>query len=200
MPTRAPRYTRLPAEDRRLLLIEAALACIARGGIRMFTVDHICAEAQVSRGLITHHFGSMNAMLAAVYSHIYAASTPTLADLPPGPPHILSLIDKFFSPTLFNREALNIWLTLWAEISNNPDLKAEHRRQYLGYHAMLATALDELAASNGRQIDAGTLARSLICLVDGLGLQHCIDPEAMPAATARQACLDLISLHTGPVA
>lgn len=200
MPARAPRYTRLQAADRRAALIEAALACIARGGIRHFTVDHICAEAGVSRGLITHHFGSMNALLAAVYSHIYAASTPILGDLPAGQPHILSLIDHFFAAPVFNREALNIWLTLWAEISNNPDLKAEHRSQYRAYHAMIATALAELAAARSRPLDAAALARTLICLVDGLGLQHCIDPETMPAETARQSCLDLVALHLGPLA
>jgi TetR/AcrR family transcriptional repressor of bet genes len=198
MPTRTPRYTRLAAADRRAALIEAALACIARGGIRAFTVDQICAEARVSRGLITHHFGSMNALLAAVYSHIYAASTPTLADLPEDRPKILSLIDHFFAPAFFNREALNIWLTLWAEISNNPDLKAEHRHQYRAYHALIATALAEHAAPD-RRADAPALARTLICLVDGLGLQHCIDPEAMPAEVARQSCLDLIARHIGPL-
>lgn len=194
MPARSPRYTRLPAPDRRAALIAAALACIARGGIRAFTVDRICAEARVSRGLITHHFGSMNALLAAVYSHIYSASTPTIADLPEGRPHILALIDHFFAPALFNREALNIWLTLWAEIANNPDLTAEHRTLYRAYHAMIATALAEHAPN----CPAGSLARTLICLVDGLGLQHCIDPDAMPAAAARQACLDLLTRHLGP--
>jgi AcrR family transcriptional regulator len=188
MPTR-PRFTRLPAPDRRAALIAAALACIARGGIRAFTVDQICAEAGVSRGLITHHFGSMNALLAAVYSQIYAASTPTPDMLQE--PRILSLLDHLFSPAFFNRESLNIWLTLWAEISNNPDLKSEHRTQYRAYHAMIAATLPPPHAD--------TLARTLICLVDGLGLQHCIDPETMPAATARQTCLDLLIPHLGPL-
>ncbi len=188
MPTK-PRYTRLPAPDRRAALIAAALACIAKGGIRAFTVDQICAEAHVSRGLITHHFGSMNALLAAVYSHIYAASTPTLDALQD--PKILSLLDHLFSPAVFNRAALNIWLTLWAEISNNPDLKSAHRTQYRAYHAMIAETLPPPHADQ--------LARTLICLVDGLGLQHCIDPTTMPAAAARQACLDLLTPHLGPV-
>ncbi len=168
------RYTRLSSEDRRAALIEAALSCIADGGIQAFTVDRIIDRAGVSRGLITHHFGSMNALLAAVYAHIYATAVPTQNDMPSDRPLIQSLLDHLFSPVNFNREALNIWLSLWGEISNNPDLKAEHRAQYHGYHAMIATAL---AAATTQPVDADGLARSLICLVDGLGLQHCIDPE-----------------------
>ena len=183
------RYTRLSSDDRRAALIEAALACIAEDGIQGFTVDRICLKAAVSRGLVTHHFGSMNAFLAAVYSHIYAASLPPQTD-------ILNLIDHFFSPAQFNRQSLNIWLTLWAEISNNPALRDEHRAQYAVYHAMITTSLTAAAPSLP---DAASLARTLICLVDGLGLQHCIDPASMPAAMARQACLDLLSPHLGPL-
>ncbi|MEO8243773.1 MAG: TetR/AcrR family transcriptional regulator [bacterium] len=190
------RYTRLSSEDRRAALIAAALACIAEGGIRAFTVDRIIDKARVSRGLITHHFGTMDALLAAVYAQIYATSVPTFDDVPPARPLILALLDHFFSPALFNREFLNIWLTLWAEISNTPDLKAEHRAQYQGYHAMIAAALTA-AAPNLPNADA--LARSLICLVDGLGLQHCIDPDAMPATLARQCCLDLLTPQLGPL-
>ena len=60
------RYTRLTSQDRRAALVEAALDCIADGGIQAFTVDRVCDKAGVSRGLITHHFGSMDALLTAV--------------------------------------------------------------------------------------------------------------------------------------
>ena len=183
------RFVRLSGDDRRAALIEAALACIAEGGIAAFTVDRICDKAGVSRGLITHHFGAMNTLLAAVYSHIYAASLPPRTN-------IGALIDHFFSPAQFNRDALNIWLTLWSEISNNPDLRAEHRAQYASYHAMITAALTDAAPTLP---DAPALARALICLVDGLGLQHCIDPASMSPAQARQACLNLLTPHIGPL-
>ena len=179
------RYARLTSDDRRAALIDAALACIAEGGIHAFTVDRICARAGVSRGLVTHHFGSMNALLAAVYAHIYTTSLPPQTN-------ILALIDRLFAPALFNRPSLNTWLTLWAEISNSPALRAEHQAQYAGYLGMVAGAL---TASAPGLTDPVPLARTLICLIDGLGLQHCIDPASMPAATARQACLDLIAPH-----
>lgn len=189
-------YVRLAPDDRRAALIEAARACLGDGGIASFTVDQICARAGVSRGLISHYFGSMNALLAAVYTRMYAASLPVVAEMSRDQPLILSLLDHFFSPDAFNRQSLNIWLTLWAEISNNPDLRAAHRAQYPAYHQMVRAALLQAAPALDT---ADSLARSMICLVDGLGLQHCIDPDAMPAQAARQACLDHITPHIGPL-
>lgn len=182
-------YTRLAPDNRRAALIGAALQCIAEGGIAAFTVDQICAKARVSRGLVTHHFGSMEALLTAAYVHIYAASLPRPADLPPDRPQILALLDHFFSSTAFNRQALNIWLTFWAEISNHPALRAAHRTQYPGFNQMVAGALRQ---SSPDLTDAEGLARTLICLIDGLSLQHCMDPDTMSATLARQSCIDLL--------
>lgn len=186
------RYVRLSAEDRRFSMIEAALAGIAEGGIRAFTVDNICERASVSRGLITHYFGTMNALLAALYSHIYKDFLPDAE-----PASVLTLLDRFFAPQAFNRKSLNVWLTLWSEISNTPELRSEHSAQYLRYHSLGAQALRQ---SSPHSFDADALAASLICLVDGLGLQHCIDPDTMPASRARQSCLALIEPYTGPLA
>ena len=185
-------YVRLAPDNRRAALIHAARTCIAEGGIAAFNVDQVCAQAGVSRGLVTHHFGSMNALLASVYQHAHAVSMPVLADLPRDWPLILSVLDHLFAPGIFNRQSLNVWLTLWARISNHPDLRDIHRTHYRAYHQMIAAALHE--AGLGVQ-QAGTLAQSLTCLIDGLGLQHCIDPESMPSQVARQSCTALLAHH-----
>ena len=194
-----PRFIRLPAADRRSALIEAALACMAEGGISAFTVDRVCRKAVVSRGLITHHFGSMAGLLTAVYAKIYAQAIPNAQDLQIGQNRLMALIDALFDPAQFNRAALNLWLTLWGAIANTPELAEEHRRQYAGYLGMVTETLAEHATAMDRVIDSRTLAKSLICFVDGLGLQHCIDPASMPAILARQACLDLLTPHLGPL-
>ena len=81
MPKSAPRFTRLPAANRRLTLIAAALDCMAEGGMAGFTVDKVCARAGVSRGLVTHHFGGMSGLLTASYAHLYTKDVPTTASL-----------------------------------------------------------------------------------------------------------------------
>ena len=65
---KAPRFSRKSAEDRKQDLVEAGLACLAQGGITSFTVDNICREAKVSKGLVVHHFGSKEGLAAAVYA------------------------------------------------------------------------------------------------------------------------------------
>jgi AcrR family transcriptional regulator len=188
------RKTRLSAEDRRALLEDAARACMARGGIRDFTVDKVVAEAGVSRGLITHHFGSMDGLLVAVYSRMYREWIAAIAAPRPGFKPLEALVEALVSPALFSRDVLNVWLTLWGEIANNPVLRAEHRARYSEYRETIAAALRE-ASPPGSGIDVDMVASAFICLVDGLGVQRCIDPDLLPEAAARATCWALLSPH-----
>lgn len=188
------RFTRLPSEDRRAQLIDVGLACLAEGGILHFTVDRICKTAGVSRGLVLHHFGSMAEMLTAVYTRLYRDTVPDLAALPPED-RLEALIDGVFAPKAFSRDTLAAWLALWGQIAVTPPLQAEHQRQYRLYLAQVSDAVAALAAARGRQVDAHRLAISLICLIDGLCLQQCMDPDAIGPQAARLACREFLAPH-----
>lgn len=190
----APRFTRMTSEDRRVQLMDVALAGLAKGGIQEFTVDRICQAAGVSRGLILHHFGSMGGLLAAVYARLYRETTPNLATMP-AETRLTALIDGTFAPKAFNRDTLNAWVALWGQIANTPKLREEHRRQYAAYVEDVSAAIAALSAA--QDIDAPALAKALICLIDGLCLQHCLDPEAMTAEAAKAACRDFLAAHLG---
>lgn len=188
---------RLSAEDRRAALEDAACACIARGGIRDFTVDKVVAEAGVSRGLITHHFGSMDGLLVAVYARVYRDWIAVIETPRPGLSRIAGMVEALVSPPLFDRDVLNIWLTLWGEIANNPVLRAAHLELYGDYRASIVAALQEAAAAGGREVDAEALATAFICLVDGFGVQRCVEPALLSEEKARAACWALLTPHVG---
>jgi TetR/AcrR family transcriptional regulator, transcriptional repressor of bet genes len=190
---------RLSANDRRALLEDAARACMARGGIREFTVDKIVAEAGVSRGLITHHFGSMDGLLVAVYSRMYGEWITAMTTPRPGLTRLEALVEALVSPALFSRDVLNIWLTLWGEIANNPVLRAEHRARYGDYRDSIAAALRE-AAPERADLDIHTVATAFICLVDGLGVQRSVEPALLSESAARAACWALLSPYLAPTA
>ena len=194
MTAAAPKKVRLSAGDRRALLEDAARTCMARGGIREFTVDKIAAEAGVSRGLIAHHFGSMDGLLVAVYSRMYGEWIASISAPRLGLTRLEAIIDALVSPALFSREVMNVWLTLWGEIANNPVLRAEHQARYSEYRENIAAALRE-AAPGGSGIDVEKVASAFICLVDGLGVQRCVEPELLSEAAARATCWALLSPH-----
>lgn len=190
------RFTRLSSEDRRAQLIDVGLACLSEGGILHFTVDRICQRAGVSRGLVLHHFGSMAEMLAAVYARIYRDTVPDLGLLPPEA-RLEALLDGIFAPTAFSRDTLAAWLTLWGQVAVTPALQAEHQRQFRVYQAQVRDAIAAMAEARGRKVEADRLAASLVCLIDGLCLQRCMDPDVISAEAAKAACRDLLAPHLG---
>lgn len=181
------------------MLVEAGLACLARGGITAFTVDNICKEAKASRGLITHHFGSKDGLLAAVYA---AAYTPFLAEIAPASrvdPSLGEIIMSAFSDSLFSRDNLNVWLALWGEIAVNPILKQEHRKHYEAYLNSLRRALERHASERNLVIEADSLAVSIIALIDGYWLEQRIDSERLTQDRARAACLQFLHPLLGEI-
>lgn len=190
----APKYRRYTSEQRGAMLIDAGLACLARGGITAFTIDNICREAGVSRGLITHHFKSKDGLLVAVYATMYDRTLDNLS----ADAGIERLIEAEFSAQTFNRENITIWLALWGEIATNPVLGAEHRRNYTAYRKGIARALQNTARARGRILDADNLAIALIALIDGLWLEQCIAPDMMSATEAKTACYRMLEPNLGP--
>lgn len=179
------------------MLVEAGLACLAQGGIQAFTVDNICREARASRGLIAHHFGSKEGLLAEVYVAAYRNFMAIL--MPEGSTDLKSLLDAAFSADLYRRDPLNIWLALWGEVAVNPTLRAAHRAQYTALLSRLETAIARHAADRGLTIDAAELARPVMALIDGLWLEAQIDPERLSPTRARSAATALLSPALGPI-
>lgn len=180
------------------MLVRAGLACLAEGGVAAFTVDNICRKAGASRGLIAHHFGSKDGLLAAVHEAAYA---PLLERMAPGPGALGlgQLFDRMFDAEAHDVATLRVWLALWGEIAVNPALKAAHRRNYGLYRAIVEEVIAAHCRLRGLGHDPGALAASVIALVDGLWLERCIDPEGFDAVRARKACLGLLEPVLGPL-
>lgn len=201
---RAPRFVREKPAVRRRLLIEAAIRCLGEGGMSAFTIDRICREAKVSRGLINHYFKSKDDLLAAAYEAMtdYLAEAPRnrLGGDPASPAdQLVALIEASFDPNIFERSKLKAWLSLWGEVTTNPALQALHRKRYHAYRGGLVSALSAIAKQRGRKLDAKRLALKLIALIDGLWLEWCFAPDLLSSEEAKAACYDLVEVELGPI-
>ena len=197
--TEARKSLRLTAKVRRARIEDAALRCLARGGYRDFTVDKIMAEADVSRGLILHHFGSMEGLLVAVYTRMYDSWLAVIGTPPEPAGTLATVIDRLIGGETFHADTSRIWIALWDLIPGHPVLRAAHQDHYATYRAVLARALEDIAHRNGRHINAAALATGFICLIDGIGLQRGLDPALLTDADAREACLQFLEPHVGSV-
>ena len=204
-----PRFSREQADVRRAMLVGAATRCLAAGGIGAFTVDRICKEAGVSRGLINHHFDGRDGLLVEVYkSSLYASVNNQIAEAKrrraeasgwPPEASLAALVRSNFSAEYFSRENLLIWLSLWGEIAVNPRLKAAHRELYDAYRAELAEDIGAVATARGREVDARSLARNFIALVDGLWLEWCLDESVVTPLAAEAAGFEMLEAQVGPL-
>jgi AcrR family transcriptional regulator len=205
-PTKAPqpaRFVRKAPDVRKRLLVDAAIACLAKHGMSGFTIANICAEAGISRGLISHHFNGKEALLVAAYAALTADLAPMAdasADTARPPAAVLrEIVDRSFAEGAYKRSSLKAWLALWGEIAGNAHLYALHRQRYGGYHRHLSRTIAALAAERGRSVDQDRLATMLIAFIDGLWLEWCIDDTRVSAETAIAACRTMLEPHLGPL-
>ena len=195
-----PKYRRYPAEDRREMLIEAGLACLADGGVTGFTIDRICAAAGgASRGLVTHHFGSKQGLLRACYTAAYDRMLGAAAPGHGSDADLTEMIEALLSDDYTTPETLKAWLALWGEVANDPELRAEHRLYYDHYRDSVVAGLRKEAQGRTLPIPETALAVLFISLIDGLWLERCLDPDRLSREDVRRACYDLLETFLGPI-
>jgi len=206
--SREPKYRREQPDVRRAMLIEAAIECLASDGIQGFTIDRICRQAGVSRGLINHYFDSKDDLLVAVYrgslyeaisTRIAQISNPELAADSTPDARLAAIMEATFTAEFFSRAKLRVWLALWGEIATNTTLRAAHRELYGTYRRTIAGEIGLIAEARGIALDADRLALNFLALVDGLWLEWCLDDTAVRPDQTRAAALAMLEAHLGPL-
>lgn len=146
-------------------LLRAAVAVVARGGLRALTWRAVSEEAGVSHGLIRHHFGSRDALIVAATAYSMeptlraSAITPdegTVSDFAHGVPRFLQDEADLIA---FQYEVI-------LESTRRPELQPAVRELYAAYRV----ATRESLASHGVTANAA-LATIVFAALDGLVLQ-----------------------------
>jgi AcrR family transcriptional regulator len=103
-PDRAPERPvkrRMPAENRRALLIEAARESFAEGGYHRTSLEAVAERAGVSKALLYEHFGSKrelhSAMLETHVHELIERINEALIDAEPGEGRLRAGLEAFFT-------------------------------------------------------------------------------------------------------
>lgn len=192
------RFRRETPEDRRRQLGEAALRCIVKHGNAGVSVRQIAAEAGVTQGLITHHFGEINELVAYAFDimsdGVLQAITRAVEEAEPAPQKRLdAFIEASFSPILFDRDVLGVWVVFWGLILHSPRMSVSQQGEYSDYVTTVQRLIGDLAAAEGFSIgDIRLTSVAFTALLDGLWLAWCLNPSAFKPQEGVQLCRNWI--------
>jgi AcrR family transcriptional regulator len=192
MPPRSapePKFTRDLPEARRRQLIDATRRCLARDGYAGTSVRQVAAEAGVSPGLVRHHFAGMQDLVAETYRttgrEVAAVLDAAMAAAgPSAEARLRAFIAASFAPPLLDPDLLAVWLAFWSLTRSDPEIRGIHAKVYNEYRKSIEQLIAGLAAERNIALDVCPSALAFVALMDGLWLEHCLDPRTFSAEEA----------------
>jgi AcrR family transcriptional regulator len=162
-------------------LLHAVLRAVARHGFAGLTYRAVAAEAGVTHGLVSYHFGSLDAMISEALA---LAAEDAIRDsrLQVAPGELGAFGTRLSQLVSEQAEAQSYQFELTFEARRRPELAEHVRTLYENYYEVIEQSLVALGLPRDR-----ALTRLVFAALDGLVLQQLIfaDPDSTDAAIER---------------
>ncbi|HEY3472529.1 MAG TPA: TetR/AcrR family transcriptional regulator [Amycolatopsis sp.] len=192
-PTPARRTQEQRRSATRAALLSAAAELVVESGMRAVTLARTGERAGYSRGIVTHHFGSKQALLDALAKASQSGFVPGVGDRPPGLDRLLLLIEGYVGELGRDGVAGRAFLLLWAEAATAPELSGIFRDRDESFRADLRADVAAGIADGTIRADTDPhdVAVAVLGQLRGIGMQRLLDPDAVDTrrlgrAVARQ--------------
>jgi AcrR family transcriptional regulator len=190
--------------ERRKLFAAAALAVIAREGLEGLTMRVVAKEAGFTTGALTHYFQSKDELLIAASEAGADVVRPEMDDAATGASARAALRDLLYTvlPTSPAMKAQwRFWVAFWERAAHSPQVQRVMRERYFEYTNRVATVIrrSQEQGETPRDVDAEAVAREVIALIDGIGVQVMIGSRKFTVAVQRQYVDALLEMRLGPV-
>ncbi len=166
-------------------LLAAAQRLLASGGFEALKLSAIAREAGESKASIGYHFGNKAGLVTAlVDSFAHDANRGLIEDsgqLPKGEERIHALIDGE-TRIAADAESYQSFFEVLPHALRDDDLRERVAALYDGYRDTVLRCLDATDPAASEQLRP--FAMLMIAIVDGLAIQHGLDPEGADVAAA----------------
>lgn len=177
------RYTRLPEDLRRDAILAAAFRAVSRKSIAGITIRDVAAEAEVSAGLLHHHFGSKEVLLRDLLG--WLGRRILSSDFHPEPSSdarssILMLVRHEIGRAVRFPDEVQLFFDFWVQGQADPQIRERVReilRVYRKRFLPFAAALVAEEPSRYARTSAPGLAGVAASFVQGCAVQAMADPE-----------------------
>lgn len=158
------------------MIVEAARAVIVRNGVGATGLRDIAAEAGVSVGTVTYHFGSvaeiLNEVVVLETERFYGAIVAAVDAEPDVLVGLRMLVAPLFGDTEQVRQHWRIWSDYWTAVVRRPEVAAEYAERIRVWEACLVRVIRRgVDAGVFADVDADTVALQLAAYSDGVATQ-----------------------------
>ena len=159
------------------MIVEAARAVIVRNGVGATGLRDIAAEAAVSVGTVTYHFGSvaeiLNEVVVLETERFYGAIVAAVDAEPDVLVGLRMLVAPLFGDTEQVRQHWRIWSDYWTAVVRRPEVAAEYAERIRVWEACLVRVIRRGVDSGvfRHAADADTVALQLAAYSDGVATQ-----------------------------
>lgn len=194
---RRPYAARLPIEERRTQLLDAALRVIDRDGYDGVSIDAIAKEAGVTRPVVYGAFEGLGALLTALLDRQQQrAITQLFAALPTDAATDPVAVVDLSGPRL-HRMLLDDPVTWRAILQSPANVPEVVRARIESDRQQVRTIIEGLVTSVlGPKVDAPVMAHGIIALLEHFGRLVLDDPEQYDAARLTAAARTLAAQWT----
>jgi AcrR family transcriptional regulator len=191
---RAKTPRRASKEERRQDLIEATIDSLARRGYGETTLAEVADGAGMSRGIVNFHFESKHNLLVETLRYLseeYRAHwrAALRAAGPGAAAQLWALVMADFDRRICNSRKLGAWCAFWGEAKSRPTYLELCGATDDEYQDMVV-ALCQTLAVEGQMPQR--LARSLVCLLEGLWLHLMMVPKDLTRDEARASAVEFL--------
>jgi TetR/AcrR family transcriptional repressor of bet genes len=173
------------APIRRKQLIEATYLVLHRDGIDDLTLKKIATEAGVATSIITHYFGTKEALIADTMSHLVGSLLREVRDrrklASSTIDEIVAIVDGNFAPSQVSPTAISAWLYFWSRVPYDSTFDRMQRICDYQLRKYLVHSLKDIVARD----EADEIADTIVCLSYGFWLQF----------AHRQGDFDVVRAH-----
>lgn len=169
-------------EDRRVQLLQAALATLAETGIENFTLAEVARRADVSAALVVHYFGDRERLVEATFRQLVERVTTlpmkALAGGEEPEDRLRAFVLAHLNPGELTSESSRAWLSFWGLALYDPALA---RLQRVHQERMISNLKHELRAIVVPQA-VERIAETIGALIDGFWLRAALASAWKPEA------------------
>lgn len=195
--TRKRRGPYAKSEEKRSLILEAALEVFAQSGYRSGSLRDVALKVGMSEAGLLHHFQNKSALLAAVLERRDDHAREMVNFDGPGRQTLESLVDLVrYNSTIPG--VVELYCTLSAE-ATSPDHPAHSFfiNRYAETRASMTRAFTDMADTGQLRpdVDPGAAGRALISLMDGLQVQWLLDRDSVDMVADIRGFLSYVSVE-----